>query len=227
MAALKIRQLFKKPVKRRYVFVVTYGRSGSTLLMNLINSCQGCCVRGENYGALHSLYQSYKKIVDAQRDHGKNAHLARSPWWGISSVDADGYARRLVSSFIDEVIIPGPEDVLCGFKEIRFSLREVPDLTGYLEFIIKFFPNAKIVFNHRKLEDVAASKWWRNMPNALNLLSEMEERFNKVERSPDVFHFYYDEALENREHVREMFSFLGIEYSEEAVRDVFEARHSY
>lgn len=223
----KVRHLFRRPIKRRYVFVVTYGRSGSTLLMNLINSCEGCCIRGENNSALHGLYESYRRIVDAQQGHGKNAHRTSSPWWGITSVDADRYARRLAEAFIDEVIMPGQEDTLCGFKEIRFSRREVPDLHGYLEFIAKFFPGAKFVFNHRSLDDVATSKWWAGMPNALDLLRDMDERFSEFKPSPSMFHFSYDEALKHTGHVRDLFEFLNITYDEKSIQQVFSQRHSY
>lgn len=220
-------RLFKRPVKRRFAFIVTYGRSGSTLLMNIINSCEGCCIRGENNGALHSIYESYREIVDAQVENGKNAHRTSSPWWGISSVDADRYARRLVDCFVEEVIRPKPDDFLCGFKEIRFSLDNVPDLPGYLNFLLKFFPDAKIIFNHRDLAAVSVSKWWSSTDNAYGVLKELDDRFTEFGVSPSVFHFYYDEALKSRNHVRELFSFLDLPYEEDRVQEVFERRHSY
>lgn len=225
--ATRVRYLLGRPTKRRYAFIITYGRSGSTLLMNLINSCDGCCIRGENNGALHSLYQSYRKIIEAQEYHGKNAHRVTSPWRGIMNVDSMSYARRLVSSFVDEVIKPGPDDFLCGFKEIRFSVGEVPDLLGYVKFIQEFFPGAQIIFNHRNLDDVSVSKWWGRMPDARARLAEMDARFNEIEESSVVFHFYYDEAVNNRDHVRDMFRFLNISYDDQAVSEVFANRQSY
>ena len=45
-------------IERRYnfVFIFTYGRSGSTLLMGLLNSLPHYCIRGENNNLLHRLY---------------------------------------------------------------------------------------------------------------------------------------------------------------------------
>ena len=42
----------------RYVFVVSYGRSGSTLLQSAINSTPGTQLRGENCNILYSLYRA-------------------------------------------------------------------------------------------------------------------------------------------------------------------------
>lgn len=218
---------FRRPVKRRYVFIITYGRSGSTLLMNLINSCEGCCIKGENNGALYSIYECYNKIIDAQCNHGKNSDRPTSPWRGITDVDAQGFGRKLANSFVDEVINPGRNDFLCGFKEIRFSCRDVPDLQGYVRFLYEFFPGTQIIFNHRRLENVAASKWWAKVPDAASMLKAMDERFNDFEESPTVFHFYYDRAVVDVGHVRDMCKFLNIPYSESAVREVFGQRHSY
>src|SRR6056297_391020 len=41
------------------VFVVTYGRSGSTLVQNLLNGLPGACVRGENENLLAPLVRAW------------------------------------------------------------------------------------------------------------------------------------------------------------------------
>ena len=42
-------------VSEGFVFVVTYGRSGSTLLQNVLNTIPGYCIRGENANTLAHL----------------------------------------------------------------------------------------------------------------------------------------------------------------------------
>lgn len=221
------RSVLRKPVERRFVFIITYGRSGSTLLMNLINSCEGCCVRGENNAALYSIYQSYRKLTDAKKDYGKNAHLISSPWYGIDNVDVSSYGASLARAFVDEVIKPARNEFLCGFKEIRHSVNEVPDLSGYINFILEFFPESKIIFNHRDIRDVAVSKWWASMPNALDKLREMEERFDEFPNSKFILHFSYNKAISEISHVEKMFEFLNIPFDEPSVQEVFSRRHSY
>ena len=48
---------------RDYVFVMTYGRSGSTLLMGLLNTIPGYLIRGENDDALRFLFDFHRTCV--------------------------------------------------------------------------------------------------------------------------------------------------------------------
>lgn len=214
---------------RRHVFIITYGRSGSTLLMNLINSADGCCIRGENNAALYDLYRSYAALASASENsaYSKNSHLETSPWFGLSQVSVSRYGKRLAKVFSDEVIRPRMTDCLIGFKEIRHSKNITPDFHGYIKFIQNNFSNAKIVFNHRNLADVSKSKWWASSPNGLNTLMEIEESFNQHVDPGRYFHFYYDTALKDRSHVEELYTFLGIEFVPLKIEDVFSLRHSY
>lgn len=222
-----IRFISRMVKKRRYVFIVTYGRSGSTLLMNVINSSEGCCIKGENNATLYSIYQSYKKIDDAQKEHSKNASRASSPWRGLDNINTDKYGKKLVKAFIDEIIRPSKGDLVLGFKEIRHSLKETPDLDGYFDFIFKFFPNSKIVLNHRNISDVSCSKWWAKMPEAKKIIEEMDSKFKKYENSEKFFHYYYEEGIDNPRHVEDLFRFLELPYDNKKVKNVFMEKHSY
>lgn len=215
------------PDGRGHVFIITYGRSGSTLLMSLINAAPECIIRGENAGALHALFDAYRRIQAGQATREETSRRTTSPWWGISEVPLDDFARDLARVFTRHVIRPSPEHRICGFKEIQFSPRDVPDLAGYLDFLRLAFPPAKIVFNHRRLEDVSKSKWWAGNPDALEELTAIDRRFLEFPSSDSVFHFSYDRALTDRTHVWELFAFLGATYDDEALEEVFATRQSY
>ena len=47
---------------QKTVFVITYGRSGSTLLQNMFNALPGYVLRGENNNILSSLVQSWEAL---------------------------------------------------------------------------------------------------------------------------------------------------------------------
>lgn len=223
------RKLTVRRDNRRYVFVVTYGRSGSTLLMNLINSADGCCIRGENNNALYGLYQSYAALNDAVTSEAKskNAHKPTSPWFGLSAINTGDYVDGLIETFTQEVLRPQAGDRVIGFKEIRHSAANMPDFQGYMTFLTTRFPQAKIVFNHRNLDDVSKSKWWANAPRGLDTLKDMEAKFNSFNDPSLHFHFSYDRALNDRAHVAELYEFLELGFDAQKIEQVFAMRHSY
>ena len=56
-----------------YIFIVTYAKSGSTLLQSLINAAPGVDIKGENTNALYHLYKSYASLaLTAERGSEKN-----------------------------------------------------------------------------------------------------------------------------------------------------------
>ena len=221
-------QVFRQRRRYEYVFIFTYGRSGSTLLMGLLNSLPRYCIRGENGNVLHKIFQACETLRSLRASPAtKNSANGTNPWFGLDSTNPDKFARRLVDAFVDEVLAPGRADRTIGFKEIRFSKEEMPDFEGYLGFVRASFPGCRIIFNHRKLTDVAASKWWSTMPAAPEKLQFIEDRFNSVGDSAEVFHFHYDRIGDSLDHVRELFAFLGERFDEAAVRKVLSVRHSY
>lgn len=221
-------QLFRRRKRYNYVFIFTYGRSGSTLLMGLLNSLPHYCIRGENNNLLYRLYWSSEALNSALASpSAKNAAKPTNPWFGLDSTNPARFNERLIEAFVDDVLAPGRDHTTVGFKEIRFSQNEVPDFEGYIAFVRRSFPGCKIIFNHRNLTDVAASKWWSTMPAAPEKLQFIEDRFNSVPSGPDVLHFDYDRIDDGLDHVRELFTFLGERFDEAAVRQVLSVRHSY
>lgn len=221
-------QLFRQRRRYQYVFIFTYGRSGSTLLMGLLNSLPHYCIRGENGNLLYKIFQVYETLNSARASpSAKNSAKSTNPWFGLAATNPERFVRRMLDAFVDEVLVPGRNHRTIGFKEIRFSRDETPDYEGYLAFVRSAFPGCKIIFNHRNLADVAASKWWSTMPAAPQKLQFIEDRFNSVSDGPDAFHFHYDRISDDLTHVRELFAFLGERVDEPAIRNVLSVRHSY
>ncbi|TPJ96771.1 sulfotransferase [Mesorhizobium sp. B2-5-9] len=220
-------QLIKKSARSyRYVFIFTYGRSGSTLLMGILNSLPHYCIRGENGNVLYKIYEAYAALRAAHASSLKNSEKATNPWFGLHEADPERFANRLVEAFVTQVLSPGHHRTT-GFKEIRFSEAETPDFDGYFTFVREHFPGCRIIFNHRNLDDVAASKWWSSMPLARQKLQVIEDRFNSIATQEDVFHFHYGRIDDKLDHVRELFLFLREPFNEMAVRAVLEIKHSY
>ena len=210
-----------------YVFVFTYGRSGSTLLMGLLNSIPGFCIRGENNNAIYSLYEFSRRIAEAKVRSLKNSERPGHPWFGLNLVDEAALQTAQRDFFVNNVLRPESHHRIAGFKEIRFSEREVPDFAGYIDYIRTTFAPCKIIFNHRKLDDVARSSWWANMPEALDRITVMDERFWSIPADQDTFHFSYDSLCADPLYAGELMAFLGVPHDPAAVSAVLDVRHSY
>src|SRR5690606_25612278 len=84
--------------------VFTYGRSGSTLLMGLLNSIPGYCIRGENNNALHSLFGFNLRIAEARRSSLKNSERPGHPWFGLNLIDPDALQRAQRDLVVNQVL---------------------------------------------------------------------------------------------------------------------------
>lgn len=209
-----------------YVFIVTYGRSGSTLLMGLLNTIQGYRISGENYNALYRLYQADAAITNAYRTHSHPANRTTdSAWYGAPRMRPHLFRYELADSFVAHVLRPEPGDRVLGFKEIRYITSDMPDLDGFLEFLHRTFPDCKIIFNHRNVADVARSSWWANSGQSAERLAAADARLRAIPADEHHFHFTYDEIDDSLKNIQELFAFLGEELDEPAVRELLEVRH--
>lgn len=228
----RIRQRLRRMLyivdRYHYVFIVTYGRSGSTLLMGILNSIPGYRVHGENHNVLFRLYQADRSITESYRMcAGNSKHLApQSPWYGMLRARPGEFREDLINGFVKHVLRPGPGDRVIGFKEVRYTKGNVPDLPDFLEFMRRSFPGCKIIFNHRDLAAVAKSSWWALDENASKKLAIADARMREVPSDERHFHFFYDEIDDSLDHVRALFRFLGEEFDEATVREVLNTRHS-
>lgn len=67
------------PNLKRNIFIVTYGRSGSTLLQNLLMTIPGCIIRGENHNAMESIWNAAIRCRMTKQTWGKTEQPASHP----------------------------------------------------------------------------------------------------------------------------------------------------
>lgn len=214
-----------------FVFVITYGRSGSTVLMNLLNAIDGYCIRGENNNALFSLYQGWAAVAQSSnlrflRNRGTPT-TPEQPWYGGETTRPRALRDGVVRTFCDAVLAPPPGTRVSGFKEIRHP--RDPDLfRGYMDFLLQAFPQAKIVFNTRHHADVVKSGMFADKsPEAVT---------RRLRLSDDLFAAYaaanndrclvlhYDDWKGRPEAMRPLFTFLGAPYDAARVTEILNTR---
>ncbi len=208
----------------KFIFIITYGRSGSTVLMKVLNTIDGAEIKGENANALFPLFQSYKCACAAKDHENEKSLLVDHPWYGASKIDTERYARKLTKVFTEEILNPNEATRVLGFKEIRYaSITNLEKLEEFVKFIRIFFPNSYIIFNRRNLEDVIKSGWWKNMTKekalaGLEPLDQWMVDYNALH--PEFTYIVmYDDYKDNSDAFKEMFDFIDEEINEERVRE--------
>jgi hypothetical protein len=156
------------PRRRRfdpdYLFVVTFGRSGSTLVQGLLNAMPGTLVRGENGLFVHDLYRASAAAEAYSAEHTKHrSKHVTSAFYGVKWLRREPFvtATRRIA---DDVLLgdhPAREVSRIGFKEVlwhRITPEETADFFGWFE---EAFPGARYVLNTRDPEAASKSGFWK------------------------------------------------------------------
>jgi len=212
------------------ILIITYGRSGSTLLQGVLNGIPGCVIRGENYNLFYSFFQGYKKIEKISLQTGSQS--TAEPWYGAHAYSAEDYLA-MVAGYAKQTLLAdmlGQQSVYCyGFKEIRY-INIQDSFLEYLDFLKKVFPKPAFIFNTRDLDSVIKSGWWakRNGQEAKRELLELEESFTTFCKvNTNGFQISYEDVTLLTPRLKELYEFLGAKFDEDTVRRILAVPHSY
>lgn len=230
--------------EKGFVFVATYGRSGSTLLMKLLNSIQGACVRGESGNSLtpvlssiYSLKSNYNvniRRTELRKDpEDRTPHWQKilgtvdDPWYGAENIDVTGYANSVLDSFVRYILCPPQQVSFLGFKDIHFH-ESGAQFEPIMSCLLEFFPNSKIIFLTRDLEDVSSSGWWKTIEKAavvknLGKANDLFHTFHETNKDRTMM-FDYGEYSDRENGVRRIFDFLGAEFDRKKVDEIMDVR---
>lgn len=210
-----------------YVFVVTYGRSGSTLLQNLLNHLPGYCIRGENNNALFHFARAWGALAHAEAIQPQRRKGIKTPphhpWYGTEAVDPDRLGADLAALFARDVLRPPAGTRVAGFKEIRWHAQpQVFNRT--LDFARRFFPGARFIFNTRPHDQVARSGWWATQDpgKVRDQLARIETLYTRYQaRAPKAcLALDYGDYDGRPEGFRPLFEFLGEPWDADLVENV-------
>jgi tetratricopeptide (TPR) repeat protein len=213
------------------ILVITYGRSGSTLLQGILNTINNVVIRGENGNIFYDFFKIYKKLGELKQNH-QSAILPKDPWFGIGSIDENGLLDHFKETARTLLLAEQANEAqaVYGFKEIRYAESVGEQLPEYLDFLSSIFPNPAFVFNTRKLDDVLRSAWWKesNLEVARQTLMNAENRFNEyVSSHTNCFQITYEDIVNQSGKLQAMFEFLGAPYSKEQIEIILATPHSY
>lgn len=217
-----------------YVWIVTYGRSGSTLLQGVLNSIPGYLIRGENGQVLRNLYEFHRE-ASAQRtrrrrwmnhNEGYDELPVTHPFYGIDKYPQSTIRLDVRRLFVDNVLGPEPDTRVIGFKEVRWLDEDTPEFVAWIDF---FFPGSRFVINTRAIDDVARSGWWGEREGSRDELARVDAMLRQLvtELGDAAYHVHYDDYCDNPEALAGLFDWLGEEFDAERVRQVMAVRHSF
>jgi len=215
----------------KFVFVVTYGRAGSTLVQNLLNSIDGYCIRGENNNALAPLalaWDTIHKSKNIQNHLKKNkTSTPDRPWYGAELINGPQLGKELAEVFVRQVLAPPKGTRVAGFKEIRWG-GNIPFLPTLLNYAHEMFPNAHFIFNTRDHDEIARSGWWANMePERVKAkIAKIDVAFARyLETYPGRgIHIHYNDYAKNPKALEPLFKYLGEGFDLDHVSAVLEHR---
>ena len=227
----------------KHVLIVTYGRSGSTLLQGLLNTIDGWLVRGENNNFAYALFHAYQLLEKAKNRQPPTSVEptsvnVTSPWYGCHEVDLIAYRKR-VRQIIDEVLfgeIDRTDIVCCGFKEIRYFPVLKEDSSGrqlrlFLDFLLQCLAPCKIIFLTRDHAQVARSDWFREMdrPKLLEDLRAFDTLTAQYgeQHSDQCFRLDYSDLTGPPDRLGKLFKFLEVGMDEDRIRETVAQPHGY
>lgn len=203
-----------------FVFILSYGRSGSTILAKLLNVHDGVLVRGENLNLAFRLMQAVSASED-MRAFGPEGRpdTPDRPWFGNRAGDPSAFSRALAEAFVAHILRPAPETRLLGFKEIRTlpAHMKESEFRRYVSLLLTVFPESRIIFNSRDMEAVIRSGWWAEKPAEESRAAVLaaDARFAAAAaRHERAIHVRHEETVGSPEARAAIIRFLGLEPDE-------------
>lgn len=219
----------------RSLYVLTYGRSGSTLLTGYLSMLPGIRLRGENYLFPLPLAEADERMRHLSNLSYGNREKTASPWYGSQLVSYARWRRDVRHAVLNQLYPRQPFPRTLGFKEIRWWYRLPADrFDAILGWLVALFPPGGIVVLTRDLDRVMAGAWWKELSDderahQRSQLEAFEERaLEYVRQHPDHAHAVtYEAFTSDPECAKGLTEFLGLRWHEKTWRAALEQQFSY
>ncbi len=210
------------------IFLLGSGRSGTTLLMKILNSMDHVILSGEHGGFLKQIADAYffhftdeKMKKRFEKEEAPDALFAKKleykpgyswlHWYGKDTVKKN-YKKFIESFFSPEKF---SKKVCWGFKEIRYGIND-----QVMEMLIDLYPNARFVFIIRDPIDVIASQLvmgkWGDLDEIIRNWVSQNNHMLKFyyKNNENCFLIRYEEMIsKDSDKLSQLFNWLGFEIS--------------
>ena len=214
-------------MKFHYIFIITYGRSGSTLLTHVLNSSDQCKITGENFNLV---FHAYRMIRASKLFEGTRSFGVGTPFVFAEKMVSNEFEEMIVDNIRSKVLFENDENCIYGFKEVRFGpdIMDDSEFVDYLDFLRKKFEKSCFIFNVRSHDKVAKSYWWKHYSGVNGFLSKVEDRMlSYYSANREVSYWWKYEYFESKDvELPKLFDFVGIELHWEAVNRALSIRYA-
>ncbi len=147
-----------------YVFVVSYGRAGSTLVQGLVNAMPRTLVRGESGLYVQHLFRAWQAVDTVRQSHtGPHTRKVTSAFYGINALTRGRFVRSAHRLVVSGIL--GSEDEKdfdrLGFKEVEWHQIAPDETEPFFAWLEDVCPGAKYILNSREIEQVVGSGFWQ------------------------------------------------------------------
>jgi len=212
----------------KIVLICATGRSGSTTMQRIINTIPDSNICGENYGAINSLLEFYRRIKQTTLDYVPG-HLDPASYQDIISKNVkpswyNSYHYHQMVQIIKRTIInmfKNKETTnLWGFKEIRYDSGNINYITDFKEL----FPQTKVIIHIREnIRAQSQSGWHKDDKNAVPFLTKTtKELIEFYKENKDWCFLSSFERMFDMNNVKNIFQFIGCreKYNEKEINEI-------
>ena len=212
----------------KIVLICATGRSGSTTMQRLINTIPNSNICGENFGAINSLLEFYRRIKYST-ENNIPGHLHPASYDSIVSknikpawYNSYNYAQiiQLIKITIVNMFKNKETTNIWGFKEIRYDSGNIK----YIEDFKELFPQTKVIIHIRENTGAQSkSGWFKDDKNASKFLSKVNKELVDFSiKHQDYCYLNSFERMFNKNNLRNIFTLIGCgeNYNEEKINEV-------
>ena len=200
----------------KIVLICATGRSGSTTMMRLINTIPDSNICGENFAAINSLLEFYRRVKKSTMNNIPG-HLKPFSYDCLVSnnIKPAWYKMMIINMFKNK-----ETTTLWGFKEIRYDSGDVE----YLKDFKELFPQTKVIIQVREnIENQSKSGWFKNDSNAVNFLKKTSKQLAEFAiQNKEWCYLTSFERMFDRNNLYNIFSFIDCrgKYDENKITEV-------
>jgi hypothetical protein len=212
----------------KIILICATGRSGSTTMQRIINIIPNSNICGENFGAINSLLEFYKRIKTTSFDYVPG-HIKPASYEDIISknVKPSWYNSynfhqtiNMIKILIASLFKNRESTNVWGFKEIRYDNGDLK----YLKEFKELFPQTKVIMQVRaNIQEQSQSSWLKKDKNSAQYLYNLNNEFYQFYSNNTLWcYFTTFEKMFDMQNIKKIFEFIECKeyYDEEKIKQI-------